>query len=213
MGKENINSNELKKNICLKTGHFEFDEVSEEDLGRVTEIALRGVKFNGEPTDVNLKELAELYNLTDLLLSTVTLNKELLENLRQLKLKSFQLVNSRLEEDTVIDFGDEIDRVDIKSTEGIEKARIVSPQSLFISDSKVDFSKLDLSRARNIYLQDCVIIGYEDPSKFESLEYINFDGSTVEDKEGNPIVEFTLRDGIFISHEEESRKADDRDRE
>ena len=213
MGKDKINSSELKRNICLKTGHFEFDEVSEEDLTRVYEIALRGVKFNGEESDANIYELSELSNLRELSLQTFEFDPRIIEFLKSLGLKTFHMVNGKTDEPIDLDFGEEIEKLDIKSSEGLEEAKIVSPEVLYISDSKVDFSKIDLSKARSIYLQDCVIVGYDDPSKNEALEYINFDGSTVTDREGKLVTEFALRDGIYITHEEETRKEDLLDRE
>ena len=57
MRKEEITSKEMKQCICLRTGKLNFSEVTDEDIENITTMDLRGIKFNGEPTDVLLSEL------------------------------------------------------------------------------------------------------------------------------------------------------------
>ena len=81
MRKEEITSKEMKQCICLRTGKLNFSEVTDEDIENITTMDLRGVKFNGEPTDVILSELEALPNLNALMISHFDLNVEDINNI------------------------------------------------------------------------------------------------------------------------------------
>ena len=79
-----IISNDLRKAIGYKIGKFNSRDVSEEDIGRIEEIDLSGVKLNGDRTDIDLKELEHLQSLKLITLKNFELDDEAVRVLNSL---------------------------------------------------------------------------------------------------------------------------------
>ena len=208
MGKENIRSNELKRAVCLKTSKFEFSDVSEEELAAIYELGLRGIKFNGEETEIDVSELLAFPALRNLSLNSFHLESKDLDVIRSLGLRSLQLGNVGFDENTTISCDESLSSLIISDSEGLEGITISAPEFFKIVDSEVDISKIDLSKVRKLYLQNCTIRNFSGLTKYDLLDTVNLDGSTVLNVNGEKVIDIDVRDRVQMSFEEEFLKVE-----
>lgn len=203
MRKEEITSKELKQCICLRTGKLDFSEVTDEDIEKIGALDLRGIKFNGEPTDVVLSELALFPNLTALMISHFDLKEEDINSISALsKLKTVQF--SACDFENISDI--KIDNLDVLVFVGCtDMAKLKMPKSrvLRIIGSEVNFDSVNAGNVEKMLLQNSLIKNFTSLDSNDNLLEVNLDGSTIYDKENNVVTEVKVPVGTYLSHEEE----------
>lgn len=205
MKKENIKSDELKNVIAIKTGNFDFEEVSEEDINDINEIILRAKKLSGESTDIDLDEISSLESLKKLGLIGFDLSNDDIGVLSSLKLNAFEFDSCKIF--GKLEASNEIDSLTINGGEIVDFIPSFSPKMLIISETDVDFSKFDMSKTSKIFMRNCTVRNVGNLNSLSALEYINFDGSKVFDTNGNELTTL-VAENIEVSFEEEFIKAD-----
>lgn len=208
MGKENIKSNELKRAVCLKANKFEFSDVSDEDLSAIYELGIRGIKFNGEENDVSVSELLAFTELKDLALNSFYLETSDLDIINSLDLRTLQLGNVGFEADARIASSETLTSLVISDAEGLESLFVSAPEFFKVVDSEIDISKIDLSKVKKLYLQNCTIKNLTGLTELELLDTVNLDGSIVLDTNGQKVTKIDVRDNVQMSFEEEFLKVE-----
>ena len=148
MKKEEITSKELKQCICLKTGKLNFSEVTDEDIENITEIDLRGIKFNGEETDVILAELDAFPNLNGLLISHFDLKVEDIDAIsRQDKLRVVQFSSCDFENIETINLPN-LDVLVFVGCTDMGKLKMPKSRVLRVIGSELNFDGVDVNNIR-----------------------------------------------------------------
>lgn len=203
MKKEEITSKEMKQCICLRSGKLNFSEVTDEDIEKITIMDLRGIKFNGEPTDVLLSELDVLPNLNALMISHFDLKGEDIEYLSKLsKLKTIQFTACDFENITDI----KLENLDILVFVGCtDMGKLKMPKSrvLRVIGSEINFDGVNPENVEKLLLQNTLVKNFTTLASNENLVEVNLDGSTIQDKDGNAVKNVEVSAGTFLSHEEE----------
>lgn len=203
MRKEEITSKEMKQCICLRTGKLNFSEVTDEDIENITTMDLRGVKFNGEPTDVILSELEALPNLNALMISHFDLNVEDINNLSKLsKLKTIQFTACDFENITDIKLG-ELDILVFVGCTDMGTLKMPKSRVLRVIGSEINFDGVNPGNIEKLLLQNTLVKNFTTLASNENLVEVNLDGSTIQDKDGKAVKDIEVAAGTFLSYEEE----------
>lgn len=203
MRKEEITSKEMKQCICLRTGKLNFSEVTDEDIENITTMDLRGVKFNGEPTDVILSELDALPNLNALMISHFDLNVEDINNLSKLsKLKTIQFTACDFENITDIKL-EELDILVFVGCTDMGTLKMPKSRVLRVIGSEINFDGVNPGNIEKLLLQNTLVKNFTTLASNENLVEVNLDGSTIQDKDGKAVKDIEVAAGTFLSYEEE----------
>ena len=203
MRKEEITSKEMKQCICLRTGKLNFSEVTDEDIENITTMDLRGVKFNGEPTDVILSELEALPNLNALMISHFDLNVEDINNLSKLsKLKTIQFTACDFDNITDIKL-EELDILVFVGCTDMGTLKMPKSRVLRVIGSEINFDGVNPGNIEKLLLQNTLVKNFTTLASNENLVEVNLDGSTIQDKDGKAVKDIEVAAGTFLSYEEE----------
>ena len=203
MRKEEITSKEMKQCICLRTGKLNISEVTDEDFENITTMDLRGVKFNGEPTDVILSELEALPNLNALMISHFDLNVEDIYNLSKLsKLKTIQFTACDFENITDIKL-EELDILVFVGCTDMGTLKMPKSRVLRVIGSEINFDGVNPGNIEKLLLQNTLVKNFTTLASNENLVEVNLDGSTIQDKDGKAVKDIEVAAGTFLSYEEE----------
>lgn len=202
MKKEEITSQELIQCICLKTGKFDYSEVTDEDIRNITEIDIRGIKYNGEPTDVLLSELDVFPNLKHLLISHFDLKEDDMEIIaRQKDLNIVQFSSCDFENIKKIDL-DNLDILVFVGCTDIAKLKMPKTRVLRVIGSELDFDNVDFTNVEMVLIQNSTVRNFSGLESYEKLEEVNFDGSVIYDINGNEVKDIKVQDHVSFSRED-----------
>ena len=203
MKKEEITSKELKQCICLKTGKLNFSEVTDEDIENITEIDLRGIKFNGEETDVILAELDAFPNLNGLLISHFDLKVEDIEAIsRQDKLRVVQFSSCDFENIETINLPN-LDVLVFVGCTDMGKLKMPKSRVLRVIGSELNFDGVDVNNVEKLLIQNSLVNNFTSLDSKDNLIEVNLDGSTLYDKDGNLVKDVKVKPEISFSYEDE----------
>lgn len=203
MKKEEITSKELKQCICLKTGKLNFSEVTDEDIENITEIDLRGIKFNGEETDVILAELDAFPNLNGLLISHFDLKMEDIDAIsRQDKLRVVQFSSCDFENIETINLPN-LDVLVFVGCTDMGKLKMPKSRVLRVIGSELNFDGVDVNNIEKLLIQNSLVNNFTSLDSKDNLIEVNLDGSTLYDKDGNLVKDVKVKPEISFSYEDE----------
>ena len=203
MKKEEITSKELKQCICLKTGKLNFSEVTDEDIENITEIDLRGIKFNGEETDVILAELDAFPNLNGLLISHFDLKVEDVDAIsRQDKLRVVQFSSCDFENIETINLPN-LDVLVFVGCTDMGKLKMPKSRVLRVIGSELNFDGVDVNNIEKLLIQNSLVNNFTSLDSKDILIEVNLDGSTLYDKDGNLVKDVKVKPEISFSYEDE----------
>ena len=203
MKKEEITSKELKQCICLKTGKLNFSEVTDEDIENITEIDLRGIKFNGEETDVILAELDAFPNLNGLLISHFDLKVEDIDAIsRQDKLRVVQFSSCDFENIETINLPN-LDVLGFVGWTDMGKLKMPKSRVLRVIGSELNFDGVDVNNIEKLLIQNSLVNNFTSLDSKDNLIEVNLDGSTFYDKDGNLVKDVKVKPEISFSYEDE----------
>lgn len=203
MKKEEITSKELKQCICLKTGKLNFSEVTDEDIENITEIDLRGIKFNGEETDVILAELDAFPNLNGLLISHFDLKAEDIDAIsRQDKLRVVQFSSCDFENIETINLPN-LDVLVFVGCTDMGKLKMPKSRVLRVIGSELNFDGVDVNNIEKLLIQNSLVNNFTSLDSKDNLIEVNLDGSTLYDKDGNLVKDVKVKPEISFSYEDE----------
>lgn len=203
MKKEEITSKELKQCICLKTGKLNFSEVTDEDIENITEIDLRGIKFNGEETDVILAELDAFPNLNGLLISHFDLKVEDIDAIsRQDKLRVVQFSSCDFENIETINLPN-LDVLVFVGCTDMGKLKMPKSRVLRVIGSELNFDGVDVNNVEKLLIQNSLVNNFTSLDSKDNLIEVNLDGSTLYDKDGNLVKDVKVKPEISFSYEDE----------
>ena len=203
MKKEEITSKELKQCICLKTGKLNFSEVTDEDIENITEIDLRGIKFNGEETDVILAELDAFPNLNGLLISHFDLKVEDIDAIsRQDKLRVVQFSSCDFENIETINLPN-LDVLVFVGCTDMVKLKMPKSRVLRVIGSELNFDGVDVNNIEKLLIQNSLVNNFTSLDSKDNLIEVNLDGSTLYDKDGNLVKDVKVKPEISFSYEDE----------
>ena len=203
MKKEEITSKELKQCICLKTGKLNFSEVTDEDIENITEIDLRGIKFNGEETEVILAELDAFPNLNGLLISHFDLKVEDIDAIsRQDKLRVVQFSSCDFENIETINLP-KLDVLVFVGCTDMGKLKMPKSRVLRVIGSELNFDGVDVNNIEKLLIQNSLVNNFTSLDSKDNLIEVNLDGSTLYDKDGNLVKDVKVKPEISFSYEDE----------
>lgn len=210
MKKEDIKSKELKRILEAEFDVFDFKDIKDEELDSVSKLFIRKRKLNGEETDIDLSEISNFKNLTELRLLGFKLSNEDMKLISSMNLESIVFSNCVFEnvkslnmpklKDLVIFGGENVDNISIKS-----------PEMLIIEAANLDFSKIDILDTKQMNMFNCNIKNMDSLKKYSNLEFINFDGSIITDTNGKELKstnDINVGENVVLSFEEEYRKTE-----
>ena len=203
MKKEEITSKELKQCICLKTGKLNFSEVTDEYIENITEIDLRGIKFNGEETDVILAELDAFPNLNGLLISHFDLKMEDIDAIsRQDKLRVVQFSSCDFENIETINLPN-LDVLVFVGCTDMGKLKMPKSRVLRVIGSELNFDGVDVNNIEKLLIQNSLVNNFTSLDSKDNLIEVNLDGSTLYDKDSNLVKDVKVKPEISFSYEDE----------
>ena len=203
MKKEEITSKELKQCICLKTGKLNFSEVTDEDIENITEIDLRGIKFNGEETDVILAELDVFPNLNGLLISHFDLKVEDIDAIsRQDKLRVVQFSSCDFENIETINLPN-LDVLVFVGCTDMGKLKMPKSRVLRVIGSELNFDGVDVNNIEKLLIQNSLVNNFTSLDSNDNLVEVNFDGTTILDKDGKEVKDVKVMPHVSFSREDE----------
>lgn len=195
-----VDDKELRRLIEYKVGKFSGEMLTEEDLQSVKDLGISGKRLDGEEISLDLGELKKLSNLEILSISQMDLDNKLIEFLNELpKLKSLMLTKCNIKEHTLVGFGN-VNSLIINGCQLGDYVQIALPEDTTIAEEEIDLENVSgQRRLKRLVLKGCDIPSLKPLLKFESLEKISIEGTSVKD---NSIDE--LKDKVEISEREEA---------
>lgn len=204
MRKEDITSKELRQCISLRTGKFYFEDVTEEEIMQIQEMDFRGIKFNGEPTDIELEHLRLFPKLASLAISDFMISEEDLKIIAELKhLKRIQFNSCEFSEELVSKLPQEFEEFILIGCENMQALTFPKAKLITVKGGNVYFNKIDLDNTKALYLQNTVIRNAIDIEKYGELEVVNLDGSKIYTADGKEVSKIKVSDRTEFSNEQE----------
>lgn len=204
MKKEDITSKELRQCICLKTGKFYFEDVTEEEIMQIQEMDFRRIKFNGELTDVELEHLKLFPKLASLAISNFTISEEDLRVISELKnLKRIQFNSCEFSKDAKQKLPQEFEEFILMGCENMESFTFPKSKIVIVKGGDVYFNKIDLDSAKALYLQNTVVKNATDIENYGELEVVNLNGSKIYTANGTEISKIKVSNRTEFSKDEE----------
>ena len=201
MKKERINNVNLRRLIALKCGKIDFEDVSDEEIEKISEITILGKKLNGEPTGITLDCLKLMNNIADLKLSDFILTPEDMDVLKQLeKLRSLQLSSCNLEEITEMSLPHGVSDFRITNCGKIKFKKYPEVSSIDISGSEIDMNSIDLDKVLDITILDSRIKNAKELTKFPAIRSVTIDGSILINKEGTIVDDIEVGENTVYTH-------------
>ena len=199
----NINSKDIKKYIYLKLGKKETEEITEEDLNKITFLNLKCKNFKDEINEYDFNDLKYFKNLTELTLNgfeitdDIILNINSIENLEILVINHSSFVTNKEVlnniKTLVLTYTKINDMKNLKMYESLENIKIISCENVDIN-RLIHFNKL-----KEISIHNSNILNTAELKSFDMLEILNIDGSKIDCDN----LESILNGDIEFSHEEE----------
>ena len=173
MKKEEVKSEELRDVLCAMVGKWEFDDITDEELQSISGISVRGRKFSGKPTDVELGELAVLSNLEELMITEFDLDDSIAGVLAQFpRLKRLKFSQCDFKKcKTIMDESD-LDMLTLSGCKNIGVDKLPKSSTLVLEGEKIPFGCLGLERVRHVKFKNCDVIGSHDMVDFNNLQDI-----------------------------------------
>lgn len=179
-----LKSKELTEYVYITVDKDRAEPLYDSDLEQVEDVTLDAFDFIGEPTDETIYDLVFFKNLKNCMIVNMTISAGEIEILNKLEnLESIQFVNCVFKSDN---------KYHMKATEVILDKCIEANISLFdemntitklkiVNCDKVNLKGLEnLSNVTEIYLQNLILKDIDEVSKLKKLEYINLNGTKVE---------------------------------
>ncbi len=175
MEKIEIKSKELRNRICAapEVNKWDFEEVTPEDLDSVKRLFLPGMRFNGEPTDVSLFELAWVKNLEELTLDSFEINDNINSILGMLPaLKVLKFTKCDFKDCTEISTLKPLGTFEIDVGEHVEGISFPSAATVVVSRTSASFDSIRWDDVKKARLVDSKIHGVSSLEEKESIEDI-----------------------------------------
>ena len=195
-----VENRELRKLIEYKVGKFSGEALTEEDLLAVKDLGISGKRLDGEDAFLDVEELKKLSNLEVLSINQMDLDNKLVEFLNALpKLKSLMLTKCDIKEHTLVGFSN-VNSLIINGCQLGDHVQIALPEDTTIAEEEIDLENVSgQRRLKRLVLKGCKVPTLRPLLRYEALEKISMEGTTVED---NSIEE--LKDKIEVFEKEEA---------
>lgn len=181
MEKEEIRENkELKRIVALKLGKMPYEEISDENFNQVEEISLNTHLINGQESGIGVSAISLFPNLKRLKLSNYRITKEAIDVIASLAgLRDLEIFGAEFEKGITFEGLEHT----LKSLRLYNCLEIDFPyprlSEVWLSQTDIDFSKIDLQTARKISIRDGHIRNICDLTDFPNIESVNLDGSVL----------------------------------
>lgn len=195
-----IKSKEIKKYICYKLMKKETEEITEDDLNKITFLNLNYKNFKDEINEYDFNDLKQFKNLKELTLNGFEIKDEIIENINlipnlEILVINHSSVNTSKEitnnlKTLVITYTNSNDLKNFKMHETLENLQMISCENVNIDDL-ISFKCL-----KEISINSSNILNADTLNKFELLKSLNIDGSKIDSEN------LIIRKGIEFSHEE-----------
>ena len=198
---KDIKSEDVKRLLAVKSCKIDFKYVTESDIKNISEINLSGKRLDGSKSDIDLDVISIFPSLTMLGISNFHISQEIVDNiLRNRNLCSLEFTDCTFDQ---IDFGDINPDFNLR-LRGSRDIPFKYPalRKVNIIGSTFNFDIIDLENAIVLNLMDSRVFGIEDLSDFENIERVNFDGSTLYDKEEKVVPDVKVSQCTEYSHKQ-----------
>lgn len=199
-----LENKKLRKIIAIKLGKMPYEEISSNDLEKITEITLNARLLNGAESGIILDSLALFPNLKKLKLSNYRISPKAIELVSSLQfLEDLEIFGAEFEKD--INFAPLEQQLLKLKFYNCLPITFAYPKinEIWLSNTDIDFSVIDLSRAKKITILNSTIKNIHDLTDFSNIENINFDGSTFMDANNEPVSEISVNEKTQYTHKSE----------
>lgn len=199
---EKIKSKELKRQIALRIGKLNFEDVTEEDFDEISELTLNFKSINGKKTDINLNVLEFFPYLKKIRIIDFDINQEDICKINKLEcVEVLEFSRCKFNKINFDVIEERLKKIDFSEC-GELAFKYPKVKNILINMCEIDFEFVDLEAVQKIYVFDSVIKNLPDLSKYKDLEKVIFDGSKIIDANGKEI-----EDALISEHTEYSHKA------
>ncbi len=202
-GRMDINSKDIKRYVYLKLGKREKDEITEDDLNKITFLNLNYKNFKGEINEYDFNELKNFKNLKELTLNGFEITDEIIESINLITSLEILVINHcsfstnkeliRNIKTLVVTYTKTNDLKNFKMYESLENIKMINCENIDIN-YLVPFNNL-----KEISIHNSNILNGIEFKNFEILEDLNIDGSKVDYDN----LESVINNDIKFSHEDE----------
>lgn len=199
-----LENKELRKIIAIKLGKMPYEEISSNDLEKITEITLNARLLNGAESGISLDSLTLFPNLKKLKLSNYKINQTAIELASSLQfLEDLEIFGAEFDKDiTFAPLEQQLLKLKFYNCLPITFA-YPKINEIWLSNTDMDFSVIDLSRTKKITILNSTIKNIHDLTDFSNIENINFDGSTFMDANNEPVSEISVNEKTQYTHKNE----------
>ncbi len=196
----------LEKDIKLKLGRFEDEELTKEDMEKITELGLNNFTFSNKNKEIDLSELKLFPNLQLLTLQYFKIDDKVIEMLSEFQdLCYIQIASCNYESKNSYNIPN-LDNLIINSCKFKKLNGIVVPKNLTINGifEMVDISTINgVENIENLKLTNIKkVVNFKRVMEMKNLKQLNLDGTKVDDKKA---LEY-IKSKIPVSQEKESLK-------
>ena len=199
-----LENKELRKIIAIKLGKMPYEKISSNDLEKITEITLNARLLNGAESGISLDSLTLFPNLKKLKLSNYKINQTAIELASSLQfLEDLEIFGAEFDKNiTFAPLEQQLLKLKFYNCLPITFA-YPKINEIWLSNTDIDFSVIDLSRAKKITILNSIIKNIHDLTDFSNIENINFDGSTFMDANNEPVSEISVNEETQYAHKSE----------
>lgn len=205
---EEIKSEELKEQIRTMLDKMPSDEITEEELKKITSLQIRYKYANGAPTDVSLDEVKKLNNIETLAIGGTEFTDhdyEILKSMKKLSKVQFFDFTFQSNAKTKRKLTERVKSLRIIDSKNVEALDYSEIEDLGMMSCTVDFSKLNLGKVKRLVLANCRITNMTDLLELADLEFVLLDGSTITDINGNKMKNVERKPNVDYSFKEDSK--------
>lgn len=200
MYKEKINNVELQRLVALKCDKLDFADVTDEDIKKISNITLRGILINGNPSGIDLDCVESFPGLEKLSIYDYAITQDLINTLTELKqVKILEFGNCSFEDIDFENIQEKLSRIRFTGCESLP-AKYPKTKKVQVAGSKIDFSSIDFKQVEDVAILESIVSNAHDLDEFSEIKSVNLDGSTLFNNEGNLISDIKVSENTVYTH-------------
>lgn len=202
MIKEKIENKELQRLIAMKCGKVSFEEVTDEEIEAIFDIAINSRLINGKESGITLDVLPFFKGLKRLIVSNYIISQEQLD-----------MILSSLDLESITFSGVEFQDVTFERHEQLPRSiyfesclnmPYVYPRvsNVRASGIEIDMTSIDFTKAKRVTIHESIIRNAHDLVDFDEIDSVDIDGSRLFDQEGNKKEEIKVSPKTRYTHQD-----------
>ena len=203
MRKEKISSAEFKRLVALKVNKLSYEDVTEDDFDRVSDLVFKATSFNGDKTDIDLGWISLFPNISRLRIIGFEINQDIIDMLsKQVNLTMLEFALCQIGEVSFKGLNGKLKSVGFTDC-GSLNFKYPEVSVVSVSKSEIDFNNIVFDKVKGIDILDSIIRNGHSLKMYPEIQRVELDGTKIYDQKGNEIQDIEVSDMTKYSHKKQ----------